>query len=201
MGGGHAPRADRDTATRLRRAAREAFGELGYGGTRVEDITQRAGVSHGTFYTYFENKPAILESLVREAAERVEAVAADPWTGPDAPSAIESVIGRFLEVYAAEADVIEAWLDAAATEERFADLVSELRAEYVARVAENVAPMARQGGHDPETVASALVAMVEGYAVARYGGADPAERKEAVRTLAALWVGGLGALSDQPGRE
>lgn len=200
--GAQPSRSDRGgTAARLRQAARDVFASLGYGATRVEDITQRAGVSHGTFYTYFENKPAILESLVREAAERVAKVAAAPWSGPDAASAIHAVIGEFLSVYAEEADVIEAWLDAAAGDDRFAELLAEVRAEYVARVADNVAPVVRHRSHDVTVAASALVAMVEGYAVARFAEADPGERQAAVRTLTALWVGGLGALAADPGTE
>jgi hypothetical protein len=52
---------------------------------------------------------------------------------------------------------------------------------------------------DATVAASALVAMVEGYAVERYAAATSAERAAAVRTLAALWYGGLTELSSGPG--
>ena len=37
-------------------AARESFAKLGFASTRVADIVARAGTSHGTFYTYFDDK-------------------------------------------------------------------------------------------------------------------------------------------------
>lgn len=189
----------RDTAERLRDAAREVFAELGYVGARVEDVVRRAGVSHGTFYTYYPNKAAILEALVRGTATRLEAIAAAPWEASDVTAAIERVIGAFLEVYADEVDVIGVWFEAAATEPGFAKLLRDVRHGYVARVAENLAPIAEVGGHDPRVAASALVGMVEGYATERYEVASAAERTAAVRTLTALWYGGLQQLMAHKG--
>src|SRR5439155_12285502 len=44
------------TRSRLLDAARSAFADRGYPATRVDDITQTAGTSHGAFYLYFANK-------------------------------------------------------------------------------------------------------------------------------------------------
>lgn len=48
-------------------AAPAAFTEKGFSGARTEDIAQRAGVTKGTLYLYFENKEAIFKSLVQES--------------------------------------------------------------------------------------------------------------------------------------
>lgn len=188
-----------DTAERLRDAAREAFDELGYSAARVEDVVSRAGVSHGTFYTYYPNKAAILEALVRDTASRLEAVASASWEGPDVHAAVRAVIGKFLEVFAEEADVVAVWREAAAADASFRDLLREVRAGYVERVAEQLAPLTSRD-IDATVAASALVAMVEGYAVERYATATSDERVAAVRTLAALWYGGLTELGGGPGR-
>ena len=37
-------------------AATELFYEKGYFGTSIIDITERAGISNGTFYIYFKDK-------------------------------------------------------------------------------------------------------------------------------------------------
>lgn len=184
-----------DTAERLRAAAREVFRELGYAAARVEDIVNRAGVSHGTFYTYYANKADILEALVRDAAARLDEVASSPWEGPDVRATLEEVIGRFLRVYEEEADVIAVWRQAAASEPRFADLLREVRRGYIQRVVDNLTPLSHRGDVDVEVAASALVAMVEGYATERYAAATPEERAGAVRTLAALWYGAITQLA------
>jgi len=65
---------------RILTAALEAFVENGFAATRLEDIAERAGISKGTLYLYFENKEALFKAAVREnivpliarAEERVE---------------------------------------------------------------------------------------------------------------------------------
>jgi AcrR family transcriptional regulator len=46
-------------------AALAVFAEKGFTAARMEDIAQRAGVTKGTIYLYFENKEAVFKSLVR----------------------------------------------------------------------------------------------------------------------------------------
>ncbi|MDQ4130735.1 MAG: TetR/AcrR family transcriptional regulator [Actinomycetota bacterium] len=188
----------RETAARLRDAARHVFAEIGYANARVEDIVSLAQVSHGTFYTYYDNKAAVLADLVDTAAARLEQVLAAPWEGPDVRAALERVIGEFLAIHSDEADVMRAWAEAGAVDADFATLRTELRAGFVEKVAANLAPVAEPGGHDPRAAASALVAMVEGYANEHLSGEAP---NEIVRTLAAIWYGGLLGLSDTAGTE
>jgi AcrR family transcriptional regulator len=62
-------------------AALDAFVENGFAATRLEDIAERAGVSKGTLYLYFESKEALFKAVIREtivpvverAEQRVEA--------------------------------------------------------------------------------------------------------------------------------
>src|ERR1700761_5138861 len=48
-------------------AALAVFAEKGFAAARMEDIAERAGVTKGTIYLYFENKEAVFKALVREA--------------------------------------------------------------------------------------------------------------------------------------
>ena len=48
-------------------AALAVFAEKGYAATRMDDIAQRAGVTKGTIYLYFESKDAVFRSLVQES--------------------------------------------------------------------------------------------------------------------------------------
>lgn len=46
-------------------AALELFAEKGFAATRIDDVAERAGVSKGTVYLYFENKEALFKSAVQ----------------------------------------------------------------------------------------------------------------------------------------
>jgi AcrR family transcriptional regulator len=48
-------------------AALACFAEKGFAASRMDDIAERAGVTKGTIYLYFENKEAVFKALVRES--------------------------------------------------------------------------------------------------------------------------------------
>jgi AcrR family transcriptional regulator len=188
-----APRTTRGerTRARLRDAARRVFAERGYVNARVEDVVAEAGVSHGTFYTYFDNKAAALDALIDVTAHDLQAVVDEPWDGPDGAATIEAVIDRFVTVFAEHVDVMRAWLEASANEPHFRQRLREVRHGYVQRVAEVLDPVLGSTSHDPAVAAAALVAMVEGYATEGLQADADGRRSEVVRTLAGLWLGGL----------
>jgi AcrR family transcriptional regulator len=184
------------TAARLREAARDVFATRGFAGARVEDIVAAAGVSHGTFYTYFENKAAVLDALIDETARQLQAVVDEPWEGSDVLGTIAAVIDRFVDVFSQHADVVRTWLEASAHDQHFRDRLRVVRAGYVERVAENLGPALGHTPHDPHVAAAALVAMVEGYATQGMTTDDEAQRASVVRTLSSIWFGGLLRLMD-----
>lgn len=197
VGAGTRPRTTRgeQTAARLRQAAREVFSRLGYAAARVEDIVADAGVSHGTFYTYYENRAAVLDALIDEAAAALTEVVEAPWVGPDVEHTIEGVIGRFVEVFASYQDVVRVWVEASAHEVHFRERLRQVRDGYVGRVAEHLRPALAMTPHDASVAAAALVAMVEGAAVQGANFVDGETRDRTVATLAGLWYGGLVHLS------
>lgn len=63
-------------------AALEVFGEQGLAGARLEEIAQRAGISKGTIYLYFEGKDDLFRAVVqRTVVEEVERIARVKRTG------------------------------------------------------------------------------------------------------------------------
>ena len=56
------------TRARLLDAAKEIFEENGFLEARISDIAERAGLSHGAFYHYFDSK----EQIFREIAEMLD---------------------------------------------------------------------------------------------------------------------------------
>jgi AcrR family transcriptional regulator len=68
-----APRTARGEKTRRRilDAALAEFGNRGFGETGIIEITRRAKVALGTFYTYFDSKEEVFRALVRDMSEQV----------------------------------------------------------------------------------------------------------------------------------
>jgi AcrR family transcriptional regulator len=106
----------RRTLEALLTSAHEVLLAKGYHGTRVDDITAAAGVSHGAFYRYFENKEHVVRALALRAIQRVNAAFDDV---PDvagqagASTALRRWLRRYASTYAAEAAMIRVWVDAA----------------------------------------------------------------------------------------
>jgi AcrR family transcriptional regulator len=71
-----APRSRKGAQTRARllEAAKAVFEETGFLEARISDIAERAGLSHGSFYHYFDAK----EQIFREVAEAQEALLTAP---------------------------------------------------------------------------------------------------------------------------
>jgi AcrR family transcriptional regulator len=67
------PSTPRGEATRQRvlEAAEAVFGEKGYYGASVTEITRAAGVAQGTFYLYFKGKKEIFLDLVDDLGRRL----------------------------------------------------------------------------------------------------------------------------------
>lgn len=187
------------TALRLRQAAVAAFEDLGWQATRVSDITRQAGVSHGTFYTYYENKAAVAEDLVRASMDDLMALAGEPWKADDVRGALERVIGGFLDVYQRDRVVLRTWLEAARENRRFSVRYLEARSAFVDRVAEHVAAVTAASGRGqappPRAVASALVAMVEHFAYCWAVLGEDHDREDAVASLVLIWGSTLNALA------
>lgn len=195
----HAHSRGAGTAQRLRQGARDAFGELGWQGTRVQDIVTRAGVSHGTFYNYYQNRAAILTELVATSHAEFVELASAPWDAADVRGALEHVIGGFLDVYQRDAAIMRTWLQAAREERSFSDLYRRSRRLFVDRVADHVgavcAASGRPDGPPAQTVASALVAMVEHFAYCWAVLGEEHDRDEAVESLVVVWGGALNEIA------
>jgi AcrR family transcriptional regulator len=58
---------DTQVAVRLLEAGRRAFSQNGLYATRIEEITQLAGVAKGTFYLYFNSKEDLIHAIADEA--------------------------------------------------------------------------------------------------------------------------------------
>jgi AcrR family transcriptional regulator len=155
---GRTPASQR-THDALLAAGREEFVRRGYHGTRVDDIAAAAGISHGAFYRYFDNKDELVHVLAVRAMRTVSTAFADiPAESTD--GALRTWLRRYHAAHATEAAVIRVWADAALED-------PGLEADSVAaydlgrrQMAEFLAP---RGFGDDDTEAVVMVALLESF--------------------------------------
>ena len=118
----------RRTRDGLVSAARAVFERRGFSDTRMSDIADAASVSHGTVYTYFPSKEAVLSEVCNAIVGEVFAAVrvpddqrADPITW------IEEGNRRYLRAYSNNARMLEVVEQAAAADPQFRELVDGLR--------------------------------------------------------------------------
>ena len=110
--------AGRRTLTSLMEAGRQVFAERGYHQTRVDDVVEAAGVSHGAFYRYFQNKDQLARILTAGAVSAVSVVFAEiPTDEAQDPTTARPALKRWLRRYntahTSEAVMARVWADAA----------------------------------------------------------------------------------------
>jgi len=83
------------------RAARDLFFKHGYYGTTIEMITEKAGVSTGTFYLYYRNKIEIYKALQDEGLdiliEMIDQVIS--WPGMSALAKLADISRTYLRYF------------------------------------------------------------------------------------------------------
>jgi AcrR family transcriptional regulator len=82
----------------------------GYQGTRVDDVVAAAGVSHGAFYRYFENKDDLVQVIAARSLGAISAALAEV-----PPSTDRAALRRWLREYnavsAAQGAMIRIWVE------------------------------------------------------------------------------------------
>ncbi|WP_423923449.1 TetR/AcrR family transcriptional regulator [Frigoribacterium sp. 2-23] len=150
----------RSSAETIADAAAELFLENGYAGTTVDQIAQRAGVSRGTFFNYFEAKSDLFWlDLDRTLAGLPERLRASSGLPPVA--AVTAALAALADDY--EVDRVPWALTQGEAMMLGDDVVTSAAGRFVthrAVVADYLAERTGAGRHDvtSETIASVLVA-------------------------------------------
>lgn len=178
-----------DTRRALIDAAREVFAANGVTSSRIADITAAAGVSIGTFYTYFASKRRVLDTVLDELSSGLFPATTQ---GQLPPAEQAYLLNRhYLEAFAAHAALWYAIERAALTDDELATMLAQHRHNQVERVEAVV--RGQHGPVEPSFTAFSLVAMTEECAYNWFVYESAPELDRAARGLADLWCRMAGA--------
>lgn len=193
------------TRARLLDAAREVFERVGFLEARVSDIVEAAGLSHGSFYHYFDSK----EQVFRQVAETLEAQLTAPPEdeddeGEEGVAAPDSEYGRilaanrlYLERYRANARIMGVIEEVS----RYDDHVNQARMrrqKHFADRAERAIRRLQAAGEADPAVDPGIAALALGSMVARTAelwlveGWGDYDLDVVAEQVTRLWAGALG---------
>jgi AcrR family transcriptional regulator len=126
------PRGEK-TRQRVLDAGAKVLPAHGYAAARVDDIVAAAGVSHGSFYRYFENKDDFFRVLAEDASlhmiELLDAFPADPTV-----EALRSWCAAWFATYESNGGVISVWQEMQESDPALARFSREVAAAVIARL-------------------------------------------------------------------
>jgi AcrR family transcriptional regulator len=196
------------TRARLVDAAKRTFEEKGFLESRVSDIVERAALSHGSFYHYFDSK----EQVFREVAEALDARLSAPLTdvvlasssGVPPHERIREAVRLHVESYRAEARIMGV-IEQVSRHDEHVNAVRLARHErYRDQIADSIRELQRRDladpALDPEIAASALGAMTYRFAeLWLVEGAVDCTLEQGVDQISRILVNALG-LADETRR-
>ena len=190
-----------ETRARLLGAAKEVFERDGFLDARISDIAENAGLSHGSFYHYFESKEEVFREVAAEVDERLSAplynVVLDHSSSAPPFERIHEAIRRHLESYQREARIIGVIEQMSRYDTEVSALRMERHARYSQQVAASIRSLQEHGladpDLDPEIASAALGAMTSRFPeMWLVQGAVHCSMDTAVDQLTRLFVNALG---------
>jgi AcrR family transcriptional regulator len=143
-----------ETRARLLAAAKEIFEENGFLDARISDIAERAGLSHGSFYHYFESKEEIFREVTAAVYDELEAplgaVILDPKSELTPAQRIRQALRLHMESYRAEAKIMGVIEQVSRYDEHVRASRFERGRESGKQVEESIRRLQRHGLVDPD---------------------------------------------------
>ena len=165
------PRSKKATLTRARllAAAKQVFEEDGLIDARISDITARAQVAQGTFYTYFSSKQKIFREVALNVDEELGAplgtVILDRSSNAGPRERIREAIHLYLERYRQEARIMGVIEQVSRYDPVLGAARAQRRDEFRAIVAESISRLQERGlvdrRLDPTIAAAVLGSMTD----------------------------------------
>jgi AcrR family transcriptional regulator len=189
------------TRTRLLEAATAVFAEVGFLEARISDIAERAGLSHGSFYHYFDSK----EQVFREVADAQEALLTAP--GEQAAQPAEAPVGdlerirrgnrRYLERYRDNGPIMGVIEEVSRYDTHVNEARIRRQRHYAERAEQAIRRLQAEGRADPE-IDPAIAALALGSMVGRFAELwlieswDDFDLDHVTEQLTRLWANAIG---------
>jgi AcrR family transcriptional regulator len=201
-----APRSRKGARTRERllEAAKQVFEDDGFLEARVSDIAERAGLSHGAFYHYFDSKEQVFREVAEQLDDRLsepmDSVIFAPGSHVTPRERVVTAIRRHLESYREEAKIMGVIEEVARYDEHMFAVRAARNARHREEIAASIRRMQRRRiadlSLDPLIAAAALGSMVERFAEMWLAqGQLEADLDTAAETLGTLFANALGLSS------
>ena len=143
-------------------AARNVFLERGYHAARIDDIAERAQVSHGAMYRYFRTKGELFRALAAQSAARFnqafDELSALDLHQPDAGDRFRAWVQDYAKTCAEAAAFMRIWAEALA---RNAELGSDSAAMIRFSCSRLTSVLSQRGAGDPHAEALVMLAALE----------------------------------------
>ncbi|MFZ6003399.1 MAG: TetR/AcrR family transcriptional regulator [Actinomycetota bacterium] len=150
------PRGER-TRQRLLAAGSEVLPKRGYHDARVDDIVEAAGVSHGSFYRYFQNKDDFFRALAETASTRMVELL-DDFPADGDPGVMHRWLEEWFDTYESNGGVISTWQEMQSHDPDLVSFSQQVAASVVTRL---MAMLDERGFGDSAADALALLALIE----------------------------------------
>jgi len=193
------------TRARLLDAAKEIFEENGFLDARISDIAERAGLSHGAFYHYFDSKEQIFreiaEMLDDELAEPMDSVIFSQGSSADPHERLQTALRQHLERYRDEARIMGVIEQVSRYDAHVNAARMGSQKHFAERSERAIRRLQKQGladaRVDPAIAADALGAMVARFAeLWLVQGYREFDFESAAEQLTLLWGNALGLASE-----
>ncbi|MFS3128837.1 TetR/AcrR family transcriptional regulator [Nocardioides sp. Bht2] len=172
-------------------AARAVFERKGFIDTKVSDIAKEAGVSHGTFYTYFDTKEAVFQEVSKEVIESMLLSMATPVPTDDFHARIKDSVRRFVHAYRPNATMIGLMEQVGTFSPELRDLRLDMRETFVRRTQRGIGRLVEAGltasDIDIEYTAESLGAMLEYICYVWFTLDRQFDEDRLIETLAGIW--------------
>lgn len=162
------------TRARLVEAAKGVFEDHGFREARISDIAERAGLSHGSFYHYFDSKEDVFKEVAGTLEERLRAHSVvdsgllDTNSDATMRERLRASNQRYLDDYRAEARIMGVIEQVSRYDPGVSAARFERQREYTARTEDAIGRLQASGladrALDPSVAAPALTAMVTRFA-------------------------------------
>jgi AcrR family transcriptional regulator len=202
-----APRSTKGERTRARllTAAKEVFEEDGFLEARISDIAERAGLSHGSFYTYFDSKEQIFREVASVVDDELGAPLSDVILSPTSSGLppqerLREAMRLHFETYRKQAKIMGIIEEVSRYDDHVRDLLLARHRQYTAQVAESIRQLQKRGMAD-KALDPVVAAAVVGALTGRFAelwlvqGAVKCSFDDAVEQVTRLIVNALGVAS------